>query len=116
MLKYDFSHRFQGLNQGRLYDAEGNVMHPAGTQRDNGYCTWSEITAVDAARAGAVRYELRDIDGKIVRDVPLAPEAPCSLCGRPSGETACGADWYLCRDCEGTPAAVAAGYAHNKES
>ncbi len=38
--------------------------------------------------------------------------ARCSLCGGPSGIEGCGADWYLCARCEGTPEAEAAGYVH----
>ena len=39
---------------------------------------------------------------------------PCSLCGRDSGieQGAIDAEWYLCEDCEGTAAAVAAGFTH----
>jgi len=39
---------------------------------------------------------------------------PCSLCGEPTEFSCDGplSEWYLCSDCEGTPAAEAAGYTH----
>lgn len=40
----------------------------------------------------------------------LALDAPCSLCGKPTGiEPGAAAEWYLCPACEGTPEAEAAG-------
>jgi formylmethanofuran dehydrogenase subunit E len=46
----------------------------------------------------------------------LAQWAKCSLCGCLTSEHAGStvADWYLCGRCEGTPAAVAAGYTHER--
>ena len=95
-------------------------------QREEVPPTWTAVGTAAAIRSrlidvldgmdGLTRTAIEDVLEDI-REANACPapnaDAPCSLCGRPSGEVESGASWYLCHDCEGSPEAWVAGFTHH---